>query len=47
MYTDLNVSKEGNHQQTHHFAGFGARVGDMVEEKTARTWERVGGARGA
>ena len=35
------------HRQTDHFSGFGARVQDMVEEKTARTWERVGGARGA
>ncbi len=35
------------HRQTDHFAGFGARVNEMVEEKTARTWERVGGGRGA
>jgi autoinducer 2-degrading protein len=35
------------HQKTDHFAGFGARVRDMVETKTVTTWERVGGARGA
>ena len=35
------------HQQTEHFAGFGARVQDLVETKTVSTWQRVGGARGA
>ena len=35
------------HQQTNHFAAFVTRVGDMVEEKTVRAWERVGGAHGA
>jgi quinol monooxygenase YgiN len=35
------------HQKTDHFAGFGARVKDMVERKTVGTWERVGGTRGA
>jgi quinol monooxygenase YgiN len=35
------------HQQTDHFAGFGAKVKHIVEEKTVQTWERVGGAGGA
>ena len=35
------------HQQTPHFAGFGAKVKDIVEKKTVQTWERVGGAGGA
>ena len=35
------------HQKTEHFAGFGARVQDLVDTKTVSTWERIGGARGA
>ncbi|MCG6922182.1 MAG: antibiotic biosynthesis monooxygenase [Acidobacteria bacterium] len=45
VYT--NAAAFESHQQTEHFAGFGARVGDLVEEKSVRIWERVGAARGA
>jgi quinol monooxygenase YgiN len=45
VYTDA-AAFEG-HQKTDHFAGFGARVADMVEDKTVQTWNRVGGAGGA
>jgi len=39
LYTDAEAFDA--HQKTEHFAAFGARVADMVEEKTVQTWERV------
>lgn len=45
VYTDAAAFDA--HQKTDHFAGFGARVRDMVEEKAVETWERKGGAGGA
>jgi quinol monooxygenase YgiN len=45
VYTDAAAFDA--HQKTDHFAAFGARVADMVVEKTVQTWSRVGGAGGA
>lgn len=45
VYTDAAAFDA--HQKTDHFASFGERVADMVEEKTVQTWNRVGGAGGA
>ena len=45
VYTDA-VAFDA-HQKTDHFAAFGARVADLVAEKSVQTWNRVGGAGGA
>ena len=42
VYTDAAAFDA--HQKTDHFASFGDRVADMVEDKTVQTWNRVGGA---
>jgi quinol monooxygenase YgiN len=45
VYTDAAAFE--SHQKTDHFAAFGARVADMVAEKTVETWHRRGAAGGA
>lgn len=43
-YTDAKAFEA--HRQTEHYAGYIAKVGDWVDQKTVRTWNRLDGTEG-